>query len=136
MSGCFASDRTISVAENSANGTVVGTVSALDPDTWDSHAFSLTDNAGGRFAINSTTGQITVANSSLLNHESNSSHTITVRATDSSGQTFDRVVTIGTTDANEAPTDLTSGINLNTDGGNNAYLMTSSGGSIFGGGPR
>ncbi len=129
----FASDRAASVAENAANGTVVGTASALDPDTWDSHTFSLTDNAGGRFAINSTTGQITVANSSLLNHESSVNHTVTVRATDTSGQTFDRVVTIGVTDVNEAPTDLTSGINLNTDGGNNAYLMTSSGGSIFGG---
>ncbi len=37
------------------------------------------------------------------------------------------------TEENNAPTDLSSGINLNTDGGNNAYLMTSNGGSVLGG---
>ncbi len=129
----YASDRMLSVAENVANGTVVGTATAQDPNTTNSLSYSLTDSAGGRFAINSSTGAITVANSSLLNYESALSHNVTIRATDSSGLTFDRTVTIGVTDVNEAPTDLTSGINLNTDGGNNAYLIASNGGSIFGG---
>ncbi len=102
----FASDRTGLVMENASNGTVVGTVAAIDPDSWDSHTFSLINNAGGRFAINGINGQITVANANLLNHEINSTHTVTVRATDSSGLTFDRVVTIGVTNTNEAPTDI------------------------------
>ena len=37
------------------------------------------DNAGGRFAINSSTGQITVANGSLLDFETQASHSLTVR---------------------------------------------------------
>ncbi len=129
----YASDRILTVAENAGNGTAVGTATAQDPNTTNTLTYSLTDNAGGRFTINSTSGVITVANSSLLNYESTLSHNVTIRATDSSGLTFDRVVTIGVTDVNEAPTDLTSGINLNTDGGNNAYLISTNGGNVFGG---
>ncbi len=90
----------------------------------------------GAFAINSDTGVITVANGNLLNFEAQTSHTITVRTTDGSGATFDRNYTVALnnlTEENNAPSDLSSGINLNTDGGNNAYLMSSSGGSVFGG---
>ena len=42
-------------------GTVVGTASTTDPDAGDTHTYQLTDTAGGRFAINSGTGEITVA---------------------------------------------------------------------------
>jgi VCBS repeat-containing protein len=48
-----------SVDENSANGTVVGVVTATDPDLGDTLTYSLVNNAGGRFAINATTGEIT-----------------------------------------------------------------------------
>ena len=91
------------VAENAVNGTVVGTVrQRTDPDSGDTKAYSLTDNAGGRFAINSVTGQITVANSSLLNYEAATSHNVTVRVTDSGGLTYDETFTINLTDVNEA----------------------------------
>ncbi|NJL17574.1 MAG: cadherin repeat domain-containing protein [Nitrospira sp.] len=56
------------VAENAANGTVVGIVSGTDPDSSDTKTYSFTDTAGGRFAIDSSTGQITVADSSLLDY--------------------------------------------------------------------
>ncbi|MCS6316514.1 MAG: cadherin repeat domain-containing protein, partial [Nitrospira sp.] len=48
------------VAANAANGTVVGTISGTDSDTGDTKTYSFTDSAGGRFAINSSTGAITV----------------------------------------------------------------------------
>jgi len=96
------------VAENAANGTVVGTVSGTDSDTGDTRTYSLTDNAGGRFAINSSTGQITVANRSLLNYESVTSHNLTVRVTDSGGLTYDETFTINVTDVNEAAPRITS----------------------------
>ena len=96
------------VAENAANGTVVGTVNGTDPDSGDTKAYSLTDNAGGRFAINSVTGQITVANSSLLNYEVATSHNVTVRVTDSGGLTYDETFTINLTDVNEATPTITS----------------------------
>jgi Ca2+-binding RTX toxin-like protein len=96
-----------SVAENAANGTVVGTVGGIDPDAGGTLSYSLTNNAGGRFAINTTTGQLTVANGSLLDYESAASHAITVRVTDQGGLTFDKVFTIGVTNVNEAPSNAT-----------------------------
>ena len=94
------------VAENAANGTVVGTITGTDPDAGDTKSYSFTDSAGGRFAINSSTGQITVANSSLLNYENATSHNVTVRVTDSGGLTYDETFTINLTNVNETPTDL------------------------------
>ncbi len=93
-----------SVPENSATGTVVGNLSATDPDAGDSHTFSLTNSAGGRFKV--VANQVQVDNGSLLNLEANTSHNITVRATDAGGLTFDKTFTISVTNVNEAPTEI------------------------------
>ncbi|MGH1484049.1 MAG: putative Ig domain-containing protein, partial [Geminicoccales bacterium] len=58
-----------SVDENASDGTVVGTAAGSDVDVGDVLSYSLTDDAGGRFAIDADTGEITVADSSALNHE-------------------------------------------------------------------
>ncbi|MDQ8023504.1 MAG: DUF4347 domain-containing protein, partial [Moraxellaceae bacterium] len=60
------------VAENASNGTTVGiTATASDADgSNNTVTYSLSDNAGGRFTINSSTGVVTVANGTLLNRES------------------------------------------------------------------
>ncbi|MCA9149816.1 MAG: DUF4347 domain-containing protein, partial [Planctomycetales bacterium] len=51
------------VDENAANGArVADVIGVMDLDPGDTHTFALTDDAGGRFAINSSTGEITVAN--------------------------------------------------------------------------
>lgn len=94
------------VAENAVKGTVVGTAAGSDADAGDKLTYSLKDTAGGRFAINATTGQITVADGSLLNYEANASHSITVQLTDSGGLTVDKTFTIGVSNVNEAPTDI------------------------------
>ena len=93
-----------SVAENAANGAVVGTVAGVDPDAGATLVYSLTDSAGGRFAINAASGQITVANGSLLDYETAASHGIAVRVTDQGWLTFDKAFTVSVTDVNEAPT--------------------------------
>ena len=103
------------VAENVANGTVVGTVTGTDVDTGDTKRYAFTDSAGGRFAINSSTGQITVANSSLLNYESATSHNVTVRVTDSGGLTYDETFTIHVTNVNEAPTGADTTVTISED---------------------
>jgi hypothetical protein len=61
----------------------------------------LTDSAGGRFAIDGSTGVLTVANGALLNYEAATSHVITVRVTDAGGLTYDKSFTITLTDAYE-----------------------------------
>jgi len=97
---------TLAVAEGSANGTVVGTITATD-DVPSGLAYSLTDSAGGRFAIDANTGQVTVANGSLLDYETQTSHDVTVRVTDGGGLTYDEVFTVNLIDVfdpNNTPT--------------------------------
>ncbi|MFN7627831.1 MAG: cadherin domain-containing protein, partial [Pirellula sp.] len=92
---------TLTVAENSANGTSVGTITRTDVDSGDGATYSLVDSAGGRFAINGSTGVVTVASSSLLDRENAASHNITVRVTDTAGATYDEVFTVAITDVDE-----------------------------------
>ncbi len=81
------------VLENSAIGTTVGiTAQASDPDGTDSVTYSLDDNAGGRFTINSTTGVVTVAGS--LDRETAATYNITVRATSTDSSSTTQVYTI------------------------------------------
>lgn len=95
-----------SIAENASNGALVGiTASATDPESA-AITYSLSDDAGGRFAINANTGVITVADSSLLNHEVDTSHNVTVVASDGS-LTSNSTYTIAIGDMNDAPTAIT-----------------------------
>ena len=75
------------VVENAAHGSAVGvTAWASDADgSNNTITYSLSDSAGGRFAINSSTGVVTVADGSLLKYDTASSHSITVVATSSDG---------------------------------------------------
>lgn len=66
-----------SISETASNGTQVGTLGGKTSGA----SYSLTVDAGGRFAINSSTGVVTVANATLLDYETNTSHSITVRET-------------------------------------------------------
>ena len=71
---------TFTVNENSANGTVVGTVTFADPDAGQTGTFSITaGNTGGAFAINAGTGQITVATTAALNFEVTPTFSLTVQ---------------------------------------------------------
>ena len=67
------------------------------------NTFSLTDNAGGRFEIDSGTGEISVLNGDLLNHEADMTHDVTVRVENSTGGSSDQVFTIDVNNVNEAP---------------------------------
>ena len=89
------------VAENAGIGTAVGlTGSASDADaTTNTISYTLDDDAGGRFAINSSTGQVTV--NAALDYEANTSHSVTVRATSADGSTSTQAFTINVTDVNE-----------------------------------
>ena len=94
-----------SVDESAVNGTrVADALGVRDADIGDTRTYSLTDNAGGRFAINNITGEITVANAALIDYETSSSHNITVRVTDLGTNTYDEVLTINVNDVNDSPT--------------------------------
>ena len=89
------------VQENAAIGTVVGVQAlAIDSDaTNNTVTYTLGDTAGGRFAIDASTGVVTVAG--LLDAEAALSHTILVRAASSDGSATTLALTIGVLDVNE-----------------------------------
>jgi hypothetical protein len=95
-----------SVAENQASGTAVGTLSAIDPESADTHSFSLVPGPGS-----ADNGSFTIAGSSLqtnevFDFEAKSSYSIRVQATDNGLLSFDKQLTITVTNANEQPTDI------------------------------
>ena len=71
------------VSANAAIGTTVGIIAnSTDPDSGDTLTYSLSTNPNNLFAINSTTGVVTVADSADLN---TGSYTVGVTATDNHG---------------------------------------------------
>ncbi|MDJ0609183.1 MAG: cadherin domain-containing protein [Kiloniellales bacterium] len=111
------------VAENAADGTVVGvTALATDTDATDSVTYSLSDDAGGRFEIDGTTGVVTVADGSLLDHEAADSHTLEVTATSTDGSTSTQSFTVNVGDVNEAPTDIAFGTSVDENAANGTLV--------------
>lgn len=95
------------VPEWSATGTVVGHVTAHDVDSGDVLSYSLVSgNTGGRFLIDSTTGQIVVANSMNFSAESDSSYVLSVEVQDTSGLTARADVTVMVIDTAPPPVAL------------------------------
>ncbi len=93
---------TNAVNENAAVGTTVGiTSSASDADaTTNGITYSLMNDDGGRFAINSSTGVVTVAGA--INRESDGpTRNIIVRATSADGSFTDQAYTIAINDVDE-----------------------------------
>ncbi|MFO0847615.1 MAG: Ig-like domain-containing protein [Gemmataceae bacterium] len=87
-----------SVAENSAPGTVVATLTAIDPDAGDTHTFTLVTDAGGRFRV--IGNQLLVAGP--IDFEATPVLTVRVRSTDAGGLSVERDLTITLVDVPEA----------------------------------
>ena len=101
-----ADDATFTIAEDAADGTVVGTVTATDLDTSDTLTFSITaGNDDGIFAIDGATGKIAIADKTKLDYEAAASHSLTVTVTDNGtgALTDTAAVTVNVTNINEAP---------------------------------
>ena len=91
--------------ENAPNGTIVATLGASDPDVGDTRTFTiLSGNESGAFALNGTTGKITVADSTQLDYETTPTFTLIVEVRDAGGLTDTATVTINLEDVNEVPT--------------------------------
>ncbi len=74
-------------------------------DTTNALTYSITSQtAAGAFTINSDTGVVTIADRSLLNFESQSAHSVTVRVTDSNGANFDQTFAIALSNVSIEPT--------------------------------
>jgi hypothetical protein len=90
------------VPENAGPGTPSGiTAFAFDEDTGDVITYTLIDNDGGRFTIDTSSGVVVVAG--LIDYESDGDvRTITVRASSSDGSHSDQVFTIRIGDVDDS----------------------------------
>lgn len=92
------------VAENVPVGSVIGTLSTLDPDAGDSFTYALVSGTGstdnGKFVL--VGNQLQTAAS--VDFETQPSYSIRIRTTDAGSLSFESVFTIVVTNVNEAPT--------------------------------
>jgi hypothetical protein len=90
-----------SILELVPNGTVVGTLSTIDPDEGDSFTYELLNDADGRFKLSDSGNQIVVKDNSKFDYKTAFFHTIRVKVTDSSdlNLTFEKNIDIGLIDA-------------------------------------
>jgi Ca2+-binding RTX toxin-like protein len=110
-----------SVGEGAPNGSYIGTFRAADADEGDEITFTLIENAGGRFTLNSS-GNLEVVDGSLLDYETARSHRITVRATDSRGSFIEESFVIAVSNDLDPPTERNGAPILVLGGGGNDVL--------------
>ena len=100
--------QTFNIDEDASNTTSVGTVLATDSDATATTFSSWTITAGntdGIFAVNSTTGEITVTDNTNLDYETTTSYSLTVTVSDGTHTSSAEIVIININDSNEnAPT--------------------------------
>ncbi len=102
------------VSENSANGTIVSEFRAIAVDgNGQAVAYSLLNNDNGRFSIDSSSGLLSIADSSSIDFETDKTHEISVKATSADGSFTQKNFTIEIANVNEAPTGTASGILTN-----------------------
>lgn len=95
------------IAENSPQDTLVGTLSTVDPDTSETFSYQFASPAGdggGRFKL--VGDKLVVADGQMLDYESATSHQVTLRVTDHGGLTLDKTFTINVTNVNEPSNDV------------------------------
>ncbi|MFN9172750.1 MAG: DUF4347 domain-containing protein, partial [Dolichospermum sp.] len=98
---------TSTVAENQIIGTVIGNLTTTDTDTANTFTYSLVtgDGATDNSLFTITNNQLTT--NAVFDFETKNSYSVRLRTTDQGGLFFERQLTIGVTDLNETPTNLT-----------------------------
>ena len=103
--------------ENAPQDTVIGKFSSQDPDRAQTHTYTLTDGAGGRFKVVGNKLKVALSNDGCLknggafcklNYERQPSYTITVRVTDNGipPQNNEATMSISLNDVNDRPRDF------------------------------
>lgn len=90
-----------SIAENADSGTVIGTLTAQDPDGSNTNTFSLVENSEDNASFSISGEQLVSAE--VFNFESKTSYIVDVQVNDGGANTFTEKITITITDVNEAP---------------------------------
>lgn len=119
----LANDGTVSLDENTGNGTPVHAVIATDADG-NALTYSITNgNTTGAFSIGNT-GEITVADATKLDYETLAQFVLTVRVSD--GATYDdAIITININDRNDnAPVAASATVSLDENASNGTPVHT------------
>ncbi|MBU1424818.1 MAG: cadherin domain-containing protein [Gammaproteobacteria bacterium] len=115
-------NQTFAIDDCSANGTVAGSVLASDPDAGDSLSFSITaGNTDSAFAINPTTGVLSVSNSAAVSYTTNPTFSLTVQVTDNGSLSANATVTVNVNAPTSPPP--TSGGGSPSGGGGGCSVM-------------
>src|SRR5690554_3113011 len=96
-------NQSFNVDENSANGAVVGTVSAAEPSGGSLNYAITAGNTSGGFVIDAVTGQLTVANSAVLDFEAATQFVLTAQVTNSGELNNSATITIALNDVIDSP---------------------------------
>lgn len=107
-----------SLAENSGEGALIGTLSATDPDVEDIHIFALVAGEGSE-----DNGSFVVTDSELkslqsFDFETKSSYSIRVKADDGKGGEFEQAFTVDITNVSEPALSLTGSLEFGEVGKN------------------
>ncbi len=85
-----------STAGENAAGLAIGTLSATDPDSGDSHTFALDNDPSGKFEISGSA--LKLKDNQSLDFETATSHDVQITATDSGSLTFTETISISVDD--------------------------------------
>lgn len=119
------------VAENAKVGTVVGKLSAVDPDKKDTFTYTLVEGVGATdnasFAISGTN----LTTKKVFDFEGQKTYSIRVEVADKFGRVFQKVFTITVTDATEPVTVPAQSFNVTEQSANGTVV-----GKVVGGGGK
>jgi hypothetical protein len=110
------SGQTFNIAEDALDGTSLGGATASDADSPGSlqNWQIVSGNSAGIFQINPSTGELTVADSSQLDYESNSSYNLGVQVSDGVSTSTVELITLDVLNINEAPSNVVPADTQNT----------------------
>lgn len=94
-----------SIPENTLPGSIIGVLSTADVDAGDTHTYIVQADPDNKFAISGD--NLIVRAGASFDFETDTSHNVTIRSTDSGGLFTSKPFTINITDIVEAITDIT-----------------------------
>lgn len=98
----------LSIAEDAVGDTEIGTASVANAPEGVTYTWAITSDPDSKFAIDETTGVLTLATLATLDYETATSHQVTIEATPSAGDPPPpREFTISVTNVIEAPVNVT-----------------------------
>ena len=120
--------QTFSIDETIVNGHEVGTILATDTDAGTTFSnWTITEgNGDGIFAINSSTGEITVTDNTNLDYETKTSYSLTVTVSDGTNTSAGETVTVNVNNINDNTPLVTASqsFNVNEDAANATSVGT------------